>query len=148
MHHVHPGSYFRELRNSVIRKGDPGSVIFSTLDPGSGMEYSDQASGINIPDPQHQVFVWLVLYRTRVHPLINVNLLMDNSFCFIRYWSVFVCIWIFCYLVSIYFIRSDWTARNLLLGYLRRVSWVTTSFLWPGDRIQRAGTRKQPALFW
>ncbi len=30
---------------------DPGILL--TLDSGSGMEKSDQGSGINIPDPQH-----------------------------------------------------------------------------------------------
>jgi hypothetical protein len=30
---------------------DPGSGIFLTLDPGSGMEKF--GTGINIPDPQH-----------------------------------------------------------------------------------------------
>jgi hypothetical protein len=39
-----------------IRIGDPGSGIFLTLDPGSGMEKF--VSGINVPDPQHNL-----LYR-------------------------------------------------------------------------------------
>jgi hypothetical protein len=32
---------------------NPGSVIFFTLDPGSGMEKFGPVTGINIPDPQH-----------------------------------------------------------------------------------------------
>jgi hypothetical protein len=51
----HPRSFFRELRNSFFglkmlkffdEDPDPGSGIFSTLDPGSG---------INILDPQSAV---------------------------------------------------------------------------------------------
>jgi hypothetical protein len=56
----HPGSYFRELRNNFFGLKilkffdadlDPGSVIFSTLDP--GWKNSDPGPEINIPDPQH-----------------------------------------------------------------------------------------------
>jgi hypothetical protein len=56
----HPRSYFRELKNyfwglktlkSSCADPDPGSEIFLTLDPVSGMEKF--GSGINIPDPQH-----------------------------------------------------------------------------------------------
>ncbi len=54
----HPGSYVRELTNIFwVKKilkffdADPGSGIFLTLDPGSGMEQF--GSGINIPDLLH-----------------------------------------------------------------------------------------------
>jgi hypothetical protein len=56
----HPGSYFRELKKyfwglkilkSLCADPDPGSGIFLTLDPVSGMQKF--GSGINIPDPKH-----------------------------------------------------------------------------------------------
>jgi hypothetical protein len=46
----HPGSYFREIRNHFLglkihkfvdADPDPGTGIYLTLDPGSGMENSD-----------------------------------------------------------------------------------------------------------
>ncbi len=55
-----PDNFFRELRNiflglqiHIFFDADryPGSGIFLTLDPGSGME--KLGSGINIPGPQH-----------------------------------------------------------------------------------------------
>jgi hypothetical protein len=63
----HPGSYFPELRTQFfgLKKlqlfdadPDPGSEIFLTMDPGSGMEKF--VSGLNIPDPLH----WLFIDRT------------------------------------------------------------------------------------
>jgi hypothetical protein len=54
----HPGSYILELKNKFWVKilkffdADPGSGIFMTLDPGSGMEKnSHPESWINISDP-------------------------------------------------------------------------------------------------
>ncbi len=61
----HPGSYFQELKtifwvkNTLILlcESNPGSGIFLTLDPGSGMEKFE--SGIINPDPQHCLYLGL-----------------------------------------------------------------------------------------
>jgi hypothetical protein len=78
----HPGSYFRDGK-TLIRDKHRGSATLG---------------------------FWLVGYIHCTVALNNVDLLIDNSFCCIRYryrTEVCLCVWYFCYLVSFYFIRSD-----------------------------------------
>ncbi len=49
--------------DSFMADPDPGSGVFLTLDPGSGM--AKFGSGINIPDPQHCFFTFLFLLGLR-----------------------------------------------------------------------------------